>query len=62
VDGQVRHHQTLGAVLIRRTLYWATMRDPAGREYCLTARNPDTGVRGDLPKGRLSLGLGLVKR
>jgi Glyoxalase-like domain len=47
VDAQVRHHQTLGAVLVRRTLYWATMRDPAGREYCLTARNPDTGVLGD---------------
>jgi hypothetical protein len=47
VDGQVRRHQTLGAVLVRRTPYWATMRDPAGREYCLTARNPDTGVLGD---------------
>jgi Glyoxalase-like domain len=47
VDAHVRHHQTLGADLVRRTPYWATMRDPAGREYCLTARNPDTGVLGD---------------
>jgi hypothetical protein len=47
VDGLARHHQTLGAILVRRTPYWATMRDPAGREYCLTARNPDTGVLGD---------------
>jgi Glyoxalase-like domain len=47
VDGLVRRHQALGAVLVRRMPYWATMRDPAGREYCLTARNPDTGVLGD---------------
>jgi hypothetical protein len=47
VTGQVRHHQARGAVLVRRMPSWATMRDPAGREYCLTARDPDTGVISD---------------
>jgi hypothetical protein len=47
VTGQVRHHQALGAVLVRRMPNWATMRDPAGREYCLTARNPDSGRLSD---------------
>ena len=46
VEAVVGRHQSLAAIVVRRTPYWTTMRDPAGREYCLTARDPDTGELG----------------
>ncbi len=37
-------HQGLGAVLAGRRELWTVLRDPAGREYCLTSRDPGTGL------------------
>jgi hypothetical protein len=41
VDAEVRRHVVLGARVVRRVPGdWTTLRDPAGREYCVTARPP----------------------
>jgi hypothetical protein len=41
VDAEVARHVGLGAQVVRRVPGdWTTLRDPAGREYCLTARTP----------------------
>lgn len=41
VDAEVERHVGLGAVVVRRVPGdWTTLRDPAGREYCVTARSP----------------------
>lgn len=41
VDAEVRRHAGLGATVVRRVPGdWTTLRDPAGREYCVTARAP----------------------
>ncbi|MFI5892154.1 VOC family protein [Actinoplanes sp. NPDC051513] len=41
VDGEVGRHVGLGAVVVRRVPgQWTTLRDPAGREYCVTGRTP----------------------
>ncbi|MEV6302094.1 VOC family protein [Actinoplanes sp. NPDC051861] len=41
VDAEVRRHLGLGATVVRRVPGdWTTLRDPAGREYCVTARSP----------------------
>ncbi len=41
VDAQVARHVGLGAVVVRRVPGdWTTLRDPSGREYCVTARWP----------------------
>ncbi|TDO32008.1 VOC family protein [Paractinoplanes brasiliensis] len=41
VDAEVRRHEELGAVVVRRVPGdWTTLRDPAGREYCVTGRSP----------------------
>ncbi|AEV85211.1 hypothetical protein ACWT_4191 [Actinoplanes sp. SE50] len=41
VPGEVARHESLGATVVRRVPGdWTTLRDPAGREYCLTARPP----------------------
>jgi hypothetical protein len=37
-DAEVRRHLDLGATLVRRTDGWTTLRDPSGREYCITRR------------------------
>lgn len=37
-------HQVLGASVEKVNPYWTTMVDPAGLRYCLTARNPVTGL------------------
>jgi hypothetical protein len=42
-DREVARHRTLGADLVAYRHEWAVLRDPAGREYCVTDRNPDTG-------------------
>jgi hypothetical protein len=39
-------HQTLGAALHARYEHWTTMVDPAGFPYCITTRDPRTGVLG----------------
>lgn len=43
-DAEAARHETLGAVPVRRTEHWTTLRDPAGRAYCITRRSPDTGL------------------
>jgi Glyoxalase-like domain len=39
-----RRHEELGATTVTVMPNWTTMRDPAGMAYCLTRRNPDTGM------------------
>ncbi|WP_027346983.1 VOC family protein [Hamadaea tsunoensis] len=42
---QVRvRHEELGATVIAEYPMWTVMRDPAGRTYCLTVRDPHTGA------------------
>jgi hypothetical protein len=49
VDAEVARHVGLGARVVRRVPGdWTTLRDPAGREYCVTARPP---VGGDFVGG-----------
>jgi predicted enzyme related to lactoylglutathione lyase len=39
VDAEVARHEQVGASVVRRVPDdWTTLRDPAGREYCVTAR------------------------
>jgi hypothetical protein len=41
VPAEVARHEALGATVVRRVPdAWTTLRDPAGREYCITARPP----------------------
>ena len=41
VDVEVARHVGLGASVVRRVPGdWTTLRDPVGREYCVTARSP----------------------
>jgi hypothetical protein len=42
-DAEAARHQDLGAHLVRRTPHGTTLRDPAGRGYCLTHRDVETG-------------------
>jgi Glyoxalase-like domain len=44
VNAERERHVLLGAVPVRETELWTTLRDPAGLDYCLTRRNPDTGM------------------
>jgi hypothetical protein len=44
VVGLVAHHATLGAEVVRAFDHWTTMRDPAGLPYCITRRDPRTGL------------------
>ena len=44
VDVEVARHVGLGAVVVRRVPGdWTTLRDPVGREYCVTGRSPLPG-------------------
>ena len=43
VRSAVALHESLGAVAGATHRYWTVMTDPAGAEYCLTMRRPDTG-------------------
>ena len=45
VAAEVSRHEALGATVVRRTEGWVTLRDPAGLEYCVTRRDPGTGLR-----------------
>ena len=38
VPAEVARHVALGASIVRVTGWWTTLRDPAGREYCVTSR------------------------
>lgn len=41
VDAEVRRHVERGASVVRRVPGdWTTLRDPVGREYCVTGRSP----------------------
>jgi predicted enzyme related to lactoylglutathione lyase len=41
VDAEAARHVSLGATVVRRIPDdWTTLRDPTGREYCITARSP----------------------
>jgi hypothetical protein len=42
-DVEAARHLALGARPVRRTEHWTTLRDPAGRGYCLTRRDVETG-------------------
>jgi hypothetical protein len=42
-DLETARHQDLGARAVRRTPHWTTLRDPAGRGYCLSHRDVETG-------------------
>jgi hypothetical protein len=44
VDGLVRQHETLGASVAGVFDHWTVMNDPAGHAYCITSRDPRTGV------------------
>lgn len=48
VEAAMHAHVELGARLVQRFSWWTVMSDPAGVPYCLTARDPDSG----LPAGR----------
>ncbi len=43
VAAEVGRHLGLGARDPRVERHWTTLRDPAGRSYCVTGRRPDTG-------------------
>jgi hypothetical protein len=43
-DAAAARHRQLGARAGVRYEYWTTMTDPSGLPYCLTRRNPDTGL------------------
>ncbi len=40
VDAEVERHVALGATVVRRHQHWTSLRDPAGRGYCVTSRKP----------------------
>ena len=44
VPAEVRRHQALGGTVLRVTGIFTTLLDPAGLPYCVTTRNPDTGL------------------
>ena len=45
VGAEAARHRALGADVVRVEAFWTTLRDPAGLEYCITARDPATGLR-----------------
>ena len=42
IETEVQRHTALGATFVRHRS-WITLRDPVGRDYCVTDRNPFTG-------------------
>jgi hypothetical protein len=42
-DAEAARHLDLGASVVRRTDGWTTLRDPAGRAYCVTSRPVEPG-------------------
>jgi len=45
VPDEVRRHQAFGGTVLRVTDGFTTLLDPSGLPYCVTRRNPDTGLR-----------------
>ncbi|MAU80670.1 VOC family protein [Gordonia sp. Z-3] len=43
VEDEVARHEDWGAEVVERLEQWTVMRDPVGRRYCITNRNPRTG-------------------
>lgn len=43
-DAEVARHVELGARAVRRARQWTVMNDPTGWTYCVTDRDPETGV------------------
>jgi len=43
---EVLRHAELGAVVVAEHGHWTVLRDPAGAAYCVTDRDPDTGLLG----------------
>ncbi|MEE4025523.1 VOC family protein [Gordonia sp. PKS22-38] len=43
VEDEVARHADWGAEVVERFENWTVMRDPVGRRYCITSRNPRTG-------------------
>ena len=41
---EVERHVALGAVVEAEQEYWTVLRDPAGSAYCITDRDPETGM------------------
>jgi hypothetical protein len=41
---ETERHLALGAELVREFPVWTVLRDPVGTTYCLTDRNPETGL------------------
>jgi hypothetical protein len=46
VAREVDRHVALGAAHVRDGDGWVTLRDPAGRDYCVTGRDPAPGRSG----------------
>jgi hypothetical protein len=44
VISEQRRHELLGATSVRTMPNWTTMRSPEGSEYCITRRDPFSGV------------------
>jgi hypothetical protein len=44
VISEQRRHELLGAKTVRTMPNWTTMRGPEGTEYCITRRDPSSGV------------------
>jgi hypothetical protein len=43
-DAEVARHLALGATVAGRFTHWTVLTDPRGRAYCITDRNPETGL------------------
>lgn len=43
-DAETERHLALGARLVRREEHWTVLTDPAGSAYCITDRDPRTGL------------------
>ena len=43
-DAETARHLGLGASLVGVHSHWTVLCDPTGLAYCLTDRNPETGV------------------
>jgi hypothetical protein len=41
---EVARHERLGATVVARHAGWTTLRDPAGARYCVTDRDPRSGL------------------
>lgn len=41
---ETARHEALGATVVIRREWWTVLRDPTGSAYCITDRDPETGV------------------